>query len=319
MRAVQRNGAQIRELASRLSLSAVSTLEAFAHDGAFWRKLAHAGARHGPAFWVRYSPSVFGAAFALALPRARRQVRDTLRWVQGEQPPLRESRAILRTFTSYAHCLAEALAAGRRESEHARLTVLGEDELARALSNGRGAIVVTAHAGPWDAITRALGQRTRAEVVVVMQRERDGDARDFHDAVREGGGVRVVHVGDDPLAGVGLLRHLARGGIVALQLDRGAPSGRSLSVELFQRPFRLPEGPFRLAQLSGAAIVPVFARRVGFFDYEVRVRPALGLPRSADAAARTAAAQATAAELEAFLSEDPTQWFRFDGAEAQMP
>jgi predicted LPLAT superfamily acyltransferase len=66
-------------------------------------------------------------------------------------------------------------------------------------------------------------------------------------------------------------------------------------------------------------MVPVFARRVGFFDYEVRVRPALALPRSADAAARTAAAQATAAELEAFLSEDPTQWFRFAEAGAQMP
>ena len=128
-----RNAAQIRELAARLSLSAASSFDAFAHDGAFWRKLAHAGARHGPAFWVRYSPSVFGAAFALALPRARRQVRETLRWVQGEQPPLRESQAVLRTFTSYAHCLAEALAAGRRESERARLTVRGEEELARAL------------------------------------------------------------------------------------------------------------------------------------------------------------------------------------------
>ncbi len=310
---MQPNRAQIRELASRLSLGA------FAHDGAFWRKLAHAGARHGPSFWVRYSPSVFGTAFALALPRARRQVRDTLRWVQGEQPALQESRAVLSTFTSYAHCLAEALAAGRPESERARLTVLGEDELARALAGGRGVIVVTAHAGPWDALTRALGQRTRAEVVVVMQRERDREARDLHDGVREREGVRVLHVGEDLLAGVSLLRHLERGGIVALQLDRGAPSGRALSAKLFQRPFRVPEGPFRLAQLSGAPIVPVFARRVGFFDYEVRVRPAVTLSRSADAVERRAAAQTSVDALEAFLSEHPTQWFRFDGADAQMP
>ena len=93
----------------------------------------------------------------------------------------------------------------------------------------------------------------------------------------------------------------------------------ALPVELFERSFQFPEGPFRLAQLSGAPIVPVFAHRVGFFDYEVRVRPAVTLERTADAEARRAAAEAVAAELEAFLSEHPTEWFRFDVADAQMP
>jgi len=289
------------------------------HDGVFFRRLAYAGARHGPSFWVKYSPAFFGAAFALALPDARRRVRETLRWVGGAnvaKPGLAEQAAVLDTFTCYAHCLAEALAAGRPEAERSRVNVLGEERLTAALARGHGLIVVTAHAGPWDAVTRVLRKRTNVEVLVAMEGERDGAARGLHDAVRGEGGVRVVHVGSDPLAALPLLRHLERGGIVALQLDRGAPSGRALEVGLFGRPFSLPEGPFRLAALTSASIVPLFARRLGYFDYEVQVSPAIELPRWADRDALRGAAERVRDALAAFVRDNPTQWFHFTGGGA---
>jgi KDO2-lipid IV(A) lauroyltransferase len=294
------------------------------HDSAFWRRLAHAGARHGPSFWLKYSPAWFGAAFALALPKARRGVRENLRWVRGAPgaSALAEHAAVLGTFTSYAHCLAEALAVGRAEAEHSRVRVSGEGHLNAALEAGHGLIVVTAHAGPWDAVTRVLRKRSGVEVVVAMQRERDPGARGLHDSVRGQGGVRVVHVGGDPLAALPLLRHLRAGGIVAMQLDRGAPSGRALPVELFGRPFSLPEGPFRLAALTSAPLVPLFARRLGYFDYEVQVSPAIQVERSPSPAALRVSAEAVRDALAAFVRENPTQWFHFDGPSApgaQMP
>jgi KDO2-lipid IV(A) lauroyltransferase len=283
----------------------------FSHDSEFWRRLAHAGARYGPGFWLRYSPGVFGAAFALALPRARREVEETLRWVQGDLPALDRQRAVLRTFTSYAHCLAESLASGRPEAEHPALRITGAEHLDGALARGKGAIVATAHAGPWDALTRVLRERTHAEVVVVMEAERDPGARGLSDNVRSGGGVTVTHVGNDPLVALGLRRQLERGGIVALQLDRGAPSGRALEVALFGRKFLLPEGPFRLAAVSAAPIVPVFARRAGYFEYEVEIHPAIEIARDADREALKLAASRAAAAMQAFVARYPTQWFRF--------
>jgi phosphatidylinositol dimannoside acyltransferase len=295
----------------------------FSHDSAFFRRLAHAGARHGPSFWVKYSPGVFGGAFALALPEARRAVRDTLRWVRGSPRAggaLAEHAEVLETFTCYAHCLAEALAAGRVEAEQAKVSVLGEEHLTRALAKGRGLIVATAHAGPWDAVTRVLRERSAVDVLVAMQAEPDSRARGFHDGVRSEGGVRIVHVGADPLAGLPLLRHLERGGIVALQLDRGAPSGRAIEVELFGRRFGLPEGPFRLSALTSAPLIPLFARRLGYFDYEIRVSPALELARSADGPALQAAADSVRDVLAAFVRDYPTQWFHFAAAsDAQIP
>jgi KDO2-lipid IV(A) lauroyltransferase len=152
-----------------------------------------------------------------------------------------------------------------------------------------------------------------------MQRERDGRAGGLHDSLRTEDGVRILHVGSDPLAALPLLRHLEQGGIVAMQLDRGAPSGRALPVELFGRPFALPEGPFRLASLTGAPIVPLFACRRGFFDYEVQVSPALTLERAAGASALAAAARAVTDALAAFVTEHPTQWFHFAASSDARP
>ena len=67
-----------------------------AHHGAFLRRLAFAGARHGPAAFVRYSPPLFGAVFALALGDVRERVRDNLRAVRGRRAPLSEGRDVVR-------------------------------------------------------------------------------------------------------------------------------------------------------------------------------------------------------------------------------
>lgn len=120
-----------------------------------------------------------------------------------------------------------------------------------------------------------------------------------------------MHVGAHPLDGLPLVHHLREGGIVAVQIDRVGPGSRALEVELFGEPFSMPEGPFSLAALTGAPIVPLFARRRGFLDYELSGGEAQLLPGRADAAALRAAAQRVARELERSVRACPTQWFRF--------
>jgi KDO2-lipid IV(A) lauroyltransferase len=282
-----------------------------AHDGAFWRRLAHAGARHGPQFWLKYSPPVFGVAFALALGKQRRKVRDTLRWVQGNKGLVSEQRQLFATFVHYAQCLAESLAAERPEAAHAVHRVEGEHFLRAALAGGRGALLVTAHAGPWDAAAKLLCSSLDRPAVVVMEGESDPGAQELHDGVRARAGVRVVHVGAHPLDGLPLLRELRAGGVVAVQLDRGAPSGRAISVRLFGREFFVPEGPFRLAALAQVPIVPLFVRRTGHFQYDLLAYPAIELAARARAPELQAAAQTATDAMAGFIARYPTQWFNF--------
>jgi len=283
-----------------------------APEGELFRRLAYAGARYGPSLWLRYSPPWFGLAFAAALPEARAAVRENLRLVHGPRPRVLEELDVARTFTQYAHCLAEGLAMDRPEARASRRRIRGEEHLSAAVTRGVGLVLVTAHVGPWDAAARLLAHDLTAEVIVVMTAERNSQARRLHDGVRERGGIRVTHVGAHPLDGLPLLRHLRQRGVVAVQLDRVPPSGRTISTTLFGRPFSVPEGPFRVAALAGAAVLPLFVRRVGPFDYEFSVTPALTLPRKPELPRLEAAAQAAVTEMERFIRAHPTQWFHFD-------
>jgi lauroyl/myristoyl acyltransferase len=146
--------------------------------------------------------------------------------------------------------------------------------------------------------------------VIVMQGESNPRARELHDSVRERSGARVFHVGSHPLDALPLVRELKRGTLIAVQLDRPAPSGRGLPVELFGEPAELPEGPFRLAALARVPLIPLFAKRRGLFDYELEVRPALEIG-GPTGATLPAAAQASADAIQDFIGSCPTQWFNF--------
>jgi KDO2-lipid IV(A) lauroyltransferase len=282
--------------------------------GHLLRRLAYAGARHGPSWFVRHSPPLIGAAFALMLPEKRRRVRQNLRLVHGERSPYTEGKDVFRTFAEYASCLAESLGAERGEGGRARVRAEGEEHLRDAIARGRGVVLVTAHAGAWDCAGRLLVEHFHAPMVIVMQGEPDARARSLHDEIRQRTGVQVLLVGDDELSALPLLRHLRAGGVAACQIDRPAPSGRSLEVRLFGGAFRLPEGPFRVAALSGASIVPLFARRAGYFDYELVIDPPLELPRRPSPAELAFAAQKAAGAMERFLKDHATQWFHFDAS-----
>jgi len=276
------------------------------------RRLAYAGARYGPTVWVRYSPALFGLAFACALSRERRTVRENLRRIRGPRSLAREAFDVGRTFVEYAHCLAESLGMDRDEARRATPVVRGEEHLSHVIGLGRGAVIATAHVGAWDTAAFWLGRDRPVDVLVVMAPEADRGSRALHDAVRRRAGVRVVHADADPLTALPLLGHLRRGGFVAVQMDR--PAGvNTIEAELFRAPFVVPEGPFRLASLSRAPLLPVFSRRIGYFRYEIDVRAPIWLPARPRADDLRAGAARVLAELEGFLQKNPTQWFHFAG------
>jgi len=147
--------------------------------------------------------------------------------------------------------------------------------------------------------------------MMAMHEERDRAATRIQDGARAAGGLRIVHVGDDPLASLALMHHLRGGGVAALQVDRIVPGQRTRAVRLFDAPGQIPEGPLRLAQATGAPILPVFCGRKSFRDYLVDVSPPVFLARRASELELDRAAQAIADALSRFLRAHPTQWFRF--------
>lgn len=96
-----------------------------------------------------------------------------------------------------------------------------------------------------------------------------------------------------------------------MQIDRAPPNGRTLPIRLFEQPYVIPEGPLRIAQLSGAPMLPVFSARRGSHAYHVRMYAPAYLERRATAADVSRAAQTIGDAMEDFLRRYPTQWFQF--------
>ncbi|WP_437803487.1 lysophospholipid acyltransferase family protein [Sorangium sp. So ce693] len=283
------------------------------HDSAFWRRALTAGVTRGPDPLVRHSPPLFGVIFAAALPELRRRVEENLRRVRGPRSRLVDLLDSSAVFAAYGSCITEALLLASDRGYTVVRRSRGVEHYHACAAAGRGVIIVTAHTGGWDIAGQILGVVHPAGVMLAMQRERDAEARAIQDAARQRAGVQVVHIGEGPLDALPLLKHLQRGGAVAVQIDRAPPGMRSREVTFLGGRWRAPEGPIALAAMSGAPILPVFTHRLGFLDYEAVVAPPIRLARRATEEERDAAAAEMMGALERFVRAHPTQWFHFSG------
>jgi phosphatidylinositol dimannoside acyltransferase len=279
-------------------------------DSSFWRRCARWGAR-GPEWFVRFAPPVIGLIACGIASDERRAIARNLRRVRGRRGRLREAADVARTFATYASCLTEVLGAGSGDGRVPTAVVFGDLHFEDALAMRRGILLVTAHTAGWEVIGPLLARDERLDVMIAEAPERDAVANAIQDEARRAHGLQVAHVGDDPLSALPLVRHLRGGGVVALQVDRAPRGVRTRRAILFGEAASIPEGPLRLAALTGAPIVPVFVARTGHRRYNVVATAPIQLGRSAGDPDLDAAAQELATRLEAFVRTRPTQWFHF--------
>jgi phosphatidylinositol dimannoside acyltransferase len=280
-------------------------------DGELWRRVALWCSSRPPEWFVRAAPPVVALVVCALQRDRRRQVARNLHLVRGERGALRDAVDVGRTFVSYASCLAEILGAGSRHGRMPELLVHGELHAMDALADARGVILATAHTGGWESVGPPLTRELGLRVMIAERPERDEGARAIQDNARKAHGLLVTHVGDDSLSALPLARHLREGGAVAIQLDRQPAGQRCRDITLFGRPAHVPEGPMRLAALTGAPILPVFAARTGYRQYFVRVYPPQRVRRDASPVHLDATAQALGDAMQSFLRAHPTQWFHF--------
>ena len=276
--------------------------------------MAFLGSTHGPRALLELAPVAFGALFWALRGRHRRGVRDNLRRILGPRSWLRERRDEMGTFIAFARSFAEGFAAmGARRGE-VRIETEGAEHFDLIAARAQGCILVTAHTSSFELAGAALGHAREVEIVMAMRAEPNAAARRISDGARARGGLRVVHVGDDPLVALTLAGHLRRGAVVGLQIDRMPPGTRGLPVTLFGTPALLPMGPFALARATGSAILPVFTRRTGFLRARVRACAPVCVARRSTEAELCAAAQRVADAFEAWVREAPNEWLDWGGA-----
>ncbi|CAA9268168.1 MAG: Lauroyl/myristoyl acyltransferase involved in lipid A biosynthesis (Lauroyl/myristoyl acyltransferase), partial [uncultured Corynebacteriales bacterium] len=203
--------------------------------------------------------AAFGGAGRLAARRDGPGVRRLRANLRRVVPPGEDLEAVVRAgMRSYARYWRETFRLSRitPAAVRANTDFTGADRLDKALTSGRGTIMVLPHSGNWDAAGVWLLAHGYP-FSTVAERLRPESLYERFVAYREGLGMEVLPLtgGERPAADV-LRERLEAGGAVCLLGDRDLTK-RGIDVEFFGETARMPAGPALLAATTGAALLPV--------------------------------------------------------------
>jgi len=277
-------------------------------DGSAWRRFAELGCVYGPEWWKRGSPPAI-AAIIFAIARAQRgAVLRNQRQVRGARGWLRERWDAYAVFAEFARSLTEAMEQWGPHPRPLDLRIVNGDVFEAAAAEHRGLVVITGHFGSWEVAARMLGRLGR-RVSMVTAHEPNPSVQEFVHEIRTRHGFGVIYSDRSVFTGLPILQALRRDEIVGMQIEPWGPKPGSHELEFCGRPTSFQLGPFAVARVARAPIVPVFAVRTGIRSYELRIAGRFD-PRTP--AESVAALTATVRAYERIVREVPAQWLMFE-------
>jgi lauroyl/myristoyl acyltransferase len=213
-----------------------------------------------PAAWLPLLGACAGEISHLLLGGARRRTRARL---DESLPHVDASRVARACFENAGKSLALCLLLRRRSvraSDFVTLSASSQGVLERALAAGRGALVVSAHIGPFEMIPALLMERGFAPAVVVRE-SYDPALDDVADAHRRSRGVQVIHRGHEHAA-LSIARGLRRGRPVGILPDLRSRGVATTGARFLGRLVAFPVGVEHLAtRLRCPVLVGTLASR----------------------------------------------------------
>lgn len=244
-------------------------------------------------------------------------------------PERRASRAFLtralgrpaRTWDvlKHIHCYAATildrvflLARGVRGFD---IAVHGLDRLETRLAPGRGAILLGAHIGSFEALRVLAEARPDLKVRMLMDRGQTPALTDLLHALNPAVADMVIDAGGDGTAAVLAIRDAAGGGaLVGLLGDRARTGEATRDADFFGAPASFPVAPHLIAAILELPAVLAFGLYRGGDRYEVFFESfgdGEAIPRAQRDARLAELVQRYAARLEYYVRLDPFNWFNF--------
>ena len=249
--------------------------------------------------------------FTLFAPAARRASRAWYERVTGRSS----------FFTAYRHLLRFAEVAldrvffVRGELKHFEFDRKGTELMHELLASGRGAILLGAHFGSFEAM-RAAARNYSLPINILAHNDNARMIAAFLDEVSGGQSrVRVIEIDPHERTYILEVKHrIDSGELVAVLGDRLGLNDRSATVEFFGAPARFPTGPFIMASVLRCPVLTVFGTYVPPRRYELRcelLAERVELPRHAREQALTGYVEQFARRLEHYARAAPDNWFNY--------
>lgn len=251
--------------------------------------------------------------YVLARPSVRTRCRAYLSRRFPDHKGLRRLVHTYRLSRSFAHTLVDRATICLTGGAGLWTSFAGKDALRSLLAEGKGLVILTAHAGAWQLGMGCLPLLEKPVAILTRRRPADqGDPFSFS----PGGDIPFRLIDPEGFFGgvTELLGVLHEGGVVCIMGDRPLGSPASMvSVPFLGDPIYLPFSPYKLASATGAPVAILFPFKPKRDRFEMRLASVIRVPPDlgrCPAAYRPYAQEFTAA-LIAFVLDHPYDFFNF--------
>lgn len=234
------------------------------------------------------------------------------RWLLGKdstpQQRIAMGKGVVGNFYDFIFELGRNRKRDWREPLREIEQLVGSEHYYRARALKRGLIVATAHLGSFETGVAALRQREE-KIHVVFQRDAISRFEALRSSQRRRLGVIEAPVDEGWTVWLRLREALKNDEVVLMQADRVMPGQRGVRMPMLGGHVLLPTGPIKLALLTGAPILPVFAVRSGPGLVRLHMEPPLIVEESPDHEGGVHPAMVQLARtIERYISRYPEQW-----------
>jgi predicted LPLAT superfamily acyltransferase len=240
-----------------------------------------------------------------------RASRDWLARVHGRRSGFRATYRHLRTF---AQVTLDRAFLFSRHIDALRFTTTGDQLLRQQVRSGRGAVLLGAHLGSYEAM-RAAAFVEDVPIHVVGYFRNAAMINALLQRLSPQSSERIIHLGDDPVGVMSRVRgRIDAGELVALLGDRVGLNERVVPASFFGAEAAFPAGPFLLASLLRCPVYLVFGLYFEPNHYDLhceRFADRIELPRRDRQQHLQTYVQRYAARLEDYCRRAPDNWFNF--------
>lgn len=155
-------------------------------------------------------------------------------------------------------------------------SLTGEEHMHRALSEGRGIVLVSGHLGNWELGLQFLTCRFNTPIHLVVNPFAPRRLNRWVNRLRTRFGNRII---DKKKAFPAMRKAIREGGIVALMVDLSRLK-QSVPVSFFGHRARASHAAALLATRCGATVMPVFSHRTRSGSIAIELGPSLVFRRS---------------------------------------
>lgn len=286
----------------------------------------HWALRHGFPLLLKFAPraprwlNLLGARFVITVVMAfyhppKRAIAHNLSRVFAVPAGSRRVRAAVRNMLyNFACYWVDLFRFAQLPPERAMSlveSVSGHERVTEALQQGKGAMLLTAHLGNWElggVFLKFLGQ----PVSIVYVPDQFEDVERCRQLLRRATGVDEIPIQPgDMFTSLPALRALRENRLLALQGDRDF-NDKGVWVDFLGTPAPFPLGPFVLAAITGAPVLPSFITYTAGQRFAIEIGEPIRVENTGnrDADVRRAL-ERWVAVLEQAVRRWPTQWYTF--------